>query len=150
MKPDLKMIPVESLESLWSRYHCYQGEGIHPEDWPEGRLDELVEIWEGKAGFILPGGTEYWIPVGGNVDRPRIEGDLAEVLLDCIVDHKCDEEDGAVERHLGPRLPMILFNRKTFGLETAFCMECNRYVNLAEVAKRFDGTRVPEGYEESE
>ena len=124
-------IKDDQLESKW-------GEAL--EQMPDTMLHEWWEVASGKALLSMPDGTRWWVPVGGSIMQPRIADEVHSVLLDYLIDHKC------YVGHMGPNLPIILFEARTLKPWPTFCMDCCRWIDLSKEAEVFDeqGNRVPE------
>lgn len=136
----LYAITTESLTTWAANYQDQEKWGDCLAQMPGAMLDEWNEVRVGRAVLRTPDGRQWWVPVSGSMGAIRTEGEVAEALVDYVVDHKC------LAHGQGPSLPIIVWDRRTLDPSQVFCGDCCRFVNLSAEARVFDdaGTRVPD------
>lgn len=136
-KPE-RQIPVDSIAAWSANYHDTVRWGEDLATMPGDMLDDYTAVMDGKAALVLPDGRAFWCPVGGDLDAPRVDGDFGKLLLEYLLDHEC------VSCQWGARIPIVLFG-VNLDPGTAFCLDCNTWVDLTKDGRTVDswGTRVP-------
>ncbi len=132
-KPAPREIPVSSLDAWCVPYRDEAKYGECLKDMPHSMLDEYMEVLDGRAALVLQDGRRFWCPVGGDMMAPRIEVRGGEVLYEYLLDHQYAETPGSY--HSGPGLPHVLLDRNALDPSKAFCLDCQRWVDLTQDAK---------------
>lgn len=140
MEPRLYEVTTESLETWAAEYQDQTKWGECLERMPQAQLDEWNEVAAGRASLKTPDGRVWWAPVTGGFDHPRMEGEVAQALLDYVIDHKC------THGHIGPSFPLLLWDSRTLDPSEVFCVDCGKFVNLSDDARVYDelGNRNPD------
>lgn len=133
-------VTTKSLEMWAAEYQDQAKWGECLERMPQVQLDEWSEVAAGRVALKTPDGRVWWAPVTGSFDHPGMEGEVAQALLDYVVDHKC------TAGHLGPNFPVLLWDSRTLDPSEVFCVDCVRFVNVSAEAQVIDAqeNRVPE------
>jgi len=132
MKPPERRVAVESIAAWSQTYRDFGRWGESLERMPAELLDEYEAVHAGETALLLPDGRVFWSPVGGDVHAPRCEGDFGQVLLEYLIDHKCEAH------HSAPVFPTVLFG-VDLDPETAFCADCGKWVDLCAEGQRIEG-----------
>lgn len=121
---------IEAYWGPWDRFSENRGAA------PASLLNEVEELWDGKAVLVLPNGSR-WVHVNSLLRKdPGGDNQYIQRLLQLLLAHMALREHIAT----GNGLTDFSLNAASLDLRDVFCHECARCINLEDDATEVDFT----------